>query len=120
MPLSIFIYQDDFFFFFGVATAFLKVLPAVNLGTVLAAIFNASPVCGCRPVRAARLVDLNVPNPGSTTVSPLATVATTLSIMAFNALAAVVLVISAWAAIWSISSDLNMLKMLLLVEKPAV
>lgn len=53
-------------------------------------------------------------------VSPLATVATTLSIRAFKALVAVVLGISVCAAICSTSSVLYMLEMLLLVKKLAV
>ena len=42
----------------------------MNDGTFLAGIFNSAPVCGLRPVRAARFETLNVPNPISVTVSP--------------------------------------------------
>ena len=42
----------------------------VNFIAVEAAIFTVSPVCGLRPVRAARLVVLNEPKPGQATLSP--------------------------------------------------
>ena len=42
-------------------TAALNPAPAVNLGTVVAAILSSLPVCGLRPVRAARLDDLKPP-----------------------------------------------------------
>ena len=42
-----------------------------------AAIFTGSPVCGLRPVRAARLDVLNDPNPGHATLSPFFALATT-------------------------------------------
>lgn len=38
-------------------------LPGLNLGTLAALILMALPVRGLRPVRAARLPTLNVPNP---------------------------------------------------------
>jgi two-component system response regulator BaeR len=38
----------------------LKVAPALNFGTVVAAIFSASPVFGFLPVRAARLLGLKL------------------------------------------------------------
>lgn len=44
-------------------TASFKALPGLNRGTLAALILIVLPVCGLRPVRAARLVILNVPNP---------------------------------------------------------
>lgn len=41
--------------FFFLATAALNAAPGVDLGTVVAAIFNVSPVRGFLPMRAARL-----------------------------------------------------------------
>src|ERR1035437_5834312 len=55
------------------STAALNFEPAVNFGTVVAAIFSAAPVLGFLPVRAARLTDLKVPNPTRVTVSPFLT-----------------------------------------------
>ncbi len=57
--------RTDYFFLFNAA---LKAAPGVNLGTLAAAIFKASPVRGLRPVRAARLVALKVPKPINWTV----------------------------------------------------
>jgi hypothetical protein len=59
-----------FFAAFLPATAVLKPTPAVKRGTVVAAILSSAPVCGLRPVRAARLDDLKVPKPTRVTVSP--------------------------------------------------
>ncbi len=42
----------------------------MNFIAVEAAIFTGAPVCGLRPVRAARLVVLNEPKPGQATLSP--------------------------------------------------
>ncbi len=53
-------------------TARLRVSPALNLAWVLARILIASPVCGLRPLRAARSATLNLPKPDSRTSSPLA------------------------------------------------
>jgi len=44
-------------------TASLNALPAVNLTVLAAGILSSAPVCGLRPMRAARLPDLKVPNP---------------------------------------------------------
>lgn len=41
----------------------LKAFPGLNRGTLAALILIGLPVCGLRPMRAARLVILNVPNP---------------------------------------------------------
>ena len=44
-------------------TTSFNALPAVNLGTFFALILISFPVWGLRPVRAARLATLKVPNP---------------------------------------------------------
>lgn len=51
--------------------AFLSVLPAVKPGALRAASVIACPVFGFRPTRCCLLRTLNVPNPVSTTFSPL-------------------------------------------------
>jgi hypothetical protein len=51
-------------------TLFASSVPARNLATFLAGILISVPVCGLRPVRAARLVTVNVPNPTKATRSP--------------------------------------------------
>ena len=56
-------------FLFGLS-AVLRVELGVNFIAVEAAIFTGAPVCGLRPVRAARLVVLNEPKPGHATLSP--------------------------------------------------
>ena len=43
--------------------ASFNALPDTNAGTLDAAILISAPVCGLRPVRAARLLTLNVPKP---------------------------------------------------------
>src|SRR5574340_1084653 len=90
------------------ATAALKPAPAVKRGTVDAAILISAPVCGLRPVRAARLEDLKVPKPTRVTVSPFETALTTASRMASSALPAAALLMSASVAATSINSDLFM------------
>src|ERR687898_160217 len=54
----------------GYLTAFLRPEPAVNRGTLLAAICIVSPVRGLRPSRAPRLATWNLPNPVNETSSP--------------------------------------------------
>src|SRR4029079_7148479 len=54
------------FFLFGLSVV-LSVALGVNFIAVEAAIFTGAPVCGLRPVRAARLVWLNEPKPGHAT-----------------------------------------------------
>ena len=44
------------------------------MAVLVAGIFTASPVCGFRPIRGARLRRSNVPNPESDTFWPFATV----------------------------------------------
>jgi hypothetical protein len=51
-------------------TFFASSVPARNFATFLAGILISVPVCGLRPVRAARLVTVNVPNPTNATRSP--------------------------------------------------
>ena len=50
-------------FYLRLLTVSLNALPAVNLTVLAAAILMASPVLGLRPIRAARLPELNVPKP---------------------------------------------------------
>src|SRR5512143_1300787 len=90
------------------ATAVLKPAPAVKRGTVDAEILISAPVCGLRPVRAARLDDLKVPKPTRVTESPFATALTTASRIASRALPAAALLMSASDAATSINSDLFM------------
>ena len=63
-------------------TAALSVAPALNAGTLEALIFNASPVAGLRPARAARLRTSKVPKPTSATLSPFFSAAEMISISA--------------------------------------
>src|SRR3569832_947285 len=95
-----------FFAAFLFATAVLKTAPAVKRGTVDAAILISAPVCGLRPVRAARLDDLKVPKPTRVTVSPFATALTTASRIASSALPAAALLMSASVAATTINSHL--------------
>ena len=50
--------------------ASFNALPDTKAGTLDAAILISAPVCGLRPVRAARLFTLNVPKPINCTASP--------------------------------------------------
>ncbi|EGV07190.1 hypothetical protein HMPREF9952_2334 [Haemophilus pittmaniae HK 85] len=50
--------------------ASFNALPETNAGTLDAAILISAPVCGLRPVRAARWFTLNVPKPINCTGSP--------------------------------------------------
>ena len=79
-----------FFLPLGLFTAADRAAPALNLATVLAAIFISLPVCGLRPVRASRLVALKVPKPMNCTLSPLARDAAIVSSVALTASAAAV------------------------------
>src|SRR4029079_13092786 len=60
--------HGHFPFFFGLS-ADLSVVLGVNFIDTDAAIFTGAPVCGLRPVRAARVVWLNEPKPGHATLS---------------------------------------------------
>lgn len=113
--------ERDYFlaFFFG-ATAALKPAPALKVGTVVAAIFSASPVLGFLPVRAARLDALKVPKPISATSLPLATDAVMISSSASMDLPAAALETSVLVASASISSDLFMVVSLPWLGKPAI
>ncbi|CDX58255.1 hypothetical protein MPL1032_270097 [Mesorhizobium plurifarium] len=51
-------------------TASLRPLPAENFGTVRAGIFTSAPVCGLRPVEAARFDTVKFPKPTSRTSPP--------------------------------------------------
>ena len=51
-------------------SAVFSVALGVNFIAVEAAIFTGAPVCGLRPVRAARLLVVNEPKPGQATLSP--------------------------------------------------
>jgi hypothetical protein len=101
---------DAYFFLaaFLPATAALKVAPAVKRGTVVAAILSSLPVCGLRPIRAARFDDLKLPKPTRVTGSPLETDLTMAAMTADSAFSAAALLISASLAVISISSDLFM------------
>ena len=51
-------------------TASLSALPGLKAGTLLAGISISSPVCGLRPLRAARSRTSKLPNPINCTFSP--------------------------------------------------
>ena len=74
--LGDFLIAMTYFFFLGLSAAFSVALD-VNFMAVEAAILTASPVCGLRPVRAARLDVLKDPNPGQAIFSPFFVFATT-------------------------------------------
>lgn len=56
--------------FAELAVRSFSAFPGVNLPLVLAAILMLLPVCGFLPVRAARVIALNVPKPTRVTLSP--------------------------------------------------
>ena len=64
----------------GTITVSRNAFIAVAFATVLALILTGSPVCGLRPMRAARLILVNLTNPWMMTGSPLATTAVTTSV----------------------------------------
>ena len=65
--------------------ASFSALPDTNAGTLDAAIWISAPVCGLRPVRAARSFTLNVPKPINCTGSPFFRLAVIASKVASNA-----------------------------------
>ena len=65
--------------------ASFNALPDTNAGTLDAAILISAPVCGLRPVRAARAFTLNVPKPINCTGSPFLRLAVIASKVASNA-----------------------------------
>ena len=66
---------------------------------------NALPVRGFRPVRAARLLVANVPNPATVTLSPLARASPTASKTALTAVSAAAFDSGAWRVTWAAMSD---------------
>src|SRR5690606_15045166 len=87
-------------------TFLLRSAPALNFTTFLAAILISLPVCGLRPLRAARLVTLKVPKPTRATRSPFFSAFVVLFTKASRARLASALEILASAAIDSINSAL--------------
>jgi len=87
-------------------TESFKALPGLKVGSVAALIWIGAPVCGLRPVRAARSFTENVPKPTNATDSPLVKVSVIAAIVASNARPAAAFGMSADAAIASINSDL--------------
>ena len=77
----------------------------MKLGTLLALISKVAPVCGLRPVRAARSFTLKVPKPTSVTVSPDLSASVIEAIVASKALPASVLDNPPFSAIASIYSE---------------
>jgi len=73
-------------------TASLSALPALNEGTLAAAIWIGAPVWGLRPVRAGRSLTLKEPKPTSDTELPDFNDAAIASVMASIARAAAALV----------------------------
>lgn len=68
--------------------ASLNPLPGVKAGTVVAGMVIFCLVLGLSPSLSFLSLDSNEPNPTSTTLSPLATVSTMVSSVAFNTLSA--------------------------------
>jgi hypothetical protein len=99
----------NYFLAFPPAILTEKSFPALNLGTFLALIFMVAPVCGLRPLRAARFETENVPKPTSVTVSPFFKVDTTAPVNASKDSFACFLVMPASLAICSINSALLIL-----------
>ena len=64
----------------GAITVSRNAFIAVAFATVLALILTGSPVWGLRPMRAARLILVNLANPWMMTGSPLETTAVTTSV----------------------------------------
>lgn len=91
-------------------TASFNALPALKPGTFAALIWMVAPVCGLRPVRAARALTWNVPNPTNDTVSPFLRAPVTADNVASNAFPASAFERPASDAIASINSDLFTLK----------
>jgi hypothetical protein len=60
----------------------------VNLGTFVALILIWAPVCGFRPIRAFRLLTLNVPNPVRASLLPFFKAAETASVNALSDISA--------------------------------
>lgn len=81
-------------------------LPALKRATFLALILITSPVCGLRPLRAARLETEKVPKPTSVTLSPFFKVLVTASTKASMAVFACVFVMPDSSAICAINSAL--------------
>lgn len=87
-------------------TASFNALPGLKPGTLAALISIVAPVCGLRPVRAARSLVPNVPKPTNTTGSLFCNDSVMVSIIASITRAAAAFGKSALAATASISSDL--------------
>src|SRR5690554_8208653 len=87
-------------------TASFSALPALKPGILAALISIGSPVCGLRPVRAARSLTAKVPKPTRTTESPAFRAPVMDSMTASRARPAAALGRSADEALASISSDL--------------
>src|SRR5918912_4472599 len=87
-------------------TASLRALPGRNLGTFAALILIVAPVRGLRPLRAARLLTLNVPKPTSDTLLFFFSVVFTPPMTASSARVAAAFEMSACLAMCSINSDL--------------
>ena len=99
-----------YFLAFPPAILVEKSFPALNLGTFLALIFMVAPVCGLRPLRAARAVTEKVPKPTKVTVSPFFKVDTTAPVNASSASFACFFVMPESLAICSINSALFILE----------
>jgi len=84
----------------------LSALPGRNFGTFAALILISSLVRGLRPVRAARLLTMKVPNPTSVTELPRFKLPRMPATIASRARPAAALEMSACLAMWSINSVL--------------
>lgn len=87
-------------------TESFKALPALNTGTLRAAILISAPVCGLRPLRASRLRTSKLPKPTRETLSPLANAPLTAPITALRAFSESFLVSLVSFATFSIRSAL--------------
>src|ERR1035437_9030988 len=98
-------------------TRFLRVAPALNLATFLAAILIGFPVCGLRPVLAALFAIEKEPKPTRITPSPFFNDLLIAVTVASNALAASTFVNFASLAIASTNCDLFIVFDLMLILK---
>jgi len=103
-----------------VLRAALKAVAGWNFTVLEAAILTGAPVCGFRPVRAARDVGVKVPNPKIDTLLPVLVSSATGSIRAFTVFSATRLSTPAAAATFSTSSVLFIATSWRLGKLPAI
>src|SRR3954468_7656478 len=94
-------------YFFGAMASFAA-FATRNFTTVLAAILIGSPVCGLRPMRALRLAFTRRPRPGITKIPDFLVSLIAVSASVSRNVAAVLLLVSSFSAIWRTSCVLVM------------